>query len=256
MIRTTSRLRPYLDHPSPIPFAHRGGAAEAPENTMAAFQRAVDLGYRYLETDVQVTADGHVLAFHDAVLDRVTDRTGAVGDLPWREVAAARVQGAEPIPLLEDVLGTWPDIRVNIDAKSDAALAPLVDALRRTRAYERVCIASFSDRRLARFRRLTGHQVCTAIGPASVARLRLASWGAAAGPLGGDCAQVPVLYGRVRVVDEAFVAASGAHGTPVHVWTVDEPAEMNRLLDLGIDGIMTDHPTVLKAVMVERGQWS
>lgn len=247
---------PYLEHPGPIAFAHRGGAAEQPENTMVAFEHAIDLGYRYLETDVQVTADGVALAFHDAVLDRVTDRPGVVAELPWREVAAARVNGDHPIPLLEDVLGSWPDARVNIDLKAPAALEPLVDALRRTRSYERVCVASFSDRRLARFRRTTGGQVCTALGPSQVARLLAAGRRLPSGAIGAQCAQVPVLYGRVRIVDERFLAVARERGMPVHVWTVDEAAAMHRLLDLGVDGIMTDRPTLLREVLIERGQWA
>ena len=249
----------YLDHPGPIPFAHRGGASEHPENTMAAFESAVAMGYRYLETDVHATADGVVVAFHDHVLDRVTDRTGRIADLPWSAVNRARVGGRDDqgVPRLEDVLGTWSQVRVNIDAKSDAAVAPLIEVLRHTEAFDRVCVAAFSDRRLARFRRLTGGQVCTSMGPGEIARLRLASWGGVngAGPIGGACAQVPVRYGRVRVVDGRFLAAAHRAGLPVHVWTIDDPVEMNLLLDLGVDGIMTDRPAVLKEELQRRGRW-
>ncbi|MBK9178146.1 MAG: glycerophosphodiester phosphodiesterase [Acidimicrobiales bacterium] len=248
----------YLDHAGPIPFAHRGGAGEHPENTLPAFAAAVALGYRYLETDVHVTADGVLVAFHDHVLDRVTDRTGVVAELPWREVRRARVGGAEPIPLLEDLLGAFPDARVNIDVKHDAAVEPLARTLGRTTALDRVCIGAFSDARLARLRRLGGPHLCTTLGPAEVARLRLASLthrGVAAG-LRGACAQVPVRRGRLVIVDERFVRTSHWAGIPVHVWTVDDPGEMHRLLDLGVDGLMTDRPAVLKAVLTERGTWS
>ena len=244
----------FLDHPGPLAFAHRGGAGEHPENTMAAFAHAVSLGFRYLETDVHVTADGVVVAFHDDVLDRVTDRQGRIGDLPWREVQQARIAN-EPVPLLEEVLGTWPHVRVNIDPKHDASVAPLVDVLRRTRAYDRVCVGGFSNRRLARFRRLTGNQVCTGMGPADIARLRAAALGGFTGPFAAACAQVPIRYGRWQVVDPRFVAAAHRRGLPVHVWTIDDPAEMHRLLDMGVDGIMTDRPAVLRDVLEGRGQW-
>jgi glycerophosphoryl diester phosphodiesterase len=102
---------PFLEHDGPLAFAHRGGAAGGLENSMAAFGRAVDLGYRYLETDVHATADGVLLAFHDSTLDRLTDRRGRVARLPWSEVSRARIGGVEPIPLLEDLLEAWPDIR-------------------------------------------------------------------------------------------------------------------------------------------------
>ena len=252
----------FLDHPGPIPFAHRGGASEHPENTMAAFGAAVALGYRYLETDVHVTADGVVVAFHDDVLDRVTDRTGPIAMLPWAEVRRARVgppvdgSSDQGVPPLEDVLGTWPEVRVNIDAKQDRSVAPLVEVLRRTQAFDRVCVAAFSDRRLARFRRLTGGQVCTSMGPAEIARVRVASLTGRTGPIVAACAQVPVRYGGIRIVDPPFVAAAHRRGVQVHVWTVDEPAEMERLLDLGVDGIMTDRPALLKKVLEQRGQWA
>lgn len=242
----------FLDHAGPIAFAHRGGASEVPENTMAAFDHAVGLGYRYLETDVHVTADGMLVAFHDHLLDRMTDRSGVISALPWAEIRQARVGGTDQaIPLLDDILGTWPGVRVNIDPKHDASVAPLVDVLRRTQSFDRVCVAAFSDRRLARFRRLTGDQVCTGMGPGEIAGLRLA--GVAAG--GAGCVQVPVNFGRIPVVDRRFVTAAHRRGLAVHVWTIDDPAEMARLLDLGVDGIMSDRPAVLKDVMERRGLW-
>jgi glycerophosphoryl diester phosphodiesterase len=246
----------FLDHPGPIAFAHRGGADDFPENTMAAFGHAVGLGYRYLETDVHVTADGLLVAFHDDVLDRVTDRRGRIADLQWSEIRRARVgQGDHAVPLLEDVLTAWPDVRVNIDPKDDASVVPLVETLRRTQAFARVCVAAFSDRRLARFRRMTGGQVCTGMGPAEIGRLRVASIGGVAGPLGGACVQVPVRHGRLLLVDRRFVEGAHRRGLPVHVWTVDDEPEMERLLDLGVDGIMTDRPAVLKDVLERRRQW-
>jgi glycerophosphoryl diester phosphodiesterase len=241
---------PFLDHPGPLPFAHRGGAGDWPENTMPAFEHAVGLGYRYLETDVHVTADGVLLAFHDDRLDRVTDRTGEIGQLPYREVAEARVEGTEPIPVLEDLLGTFPDARVNIDPKHDASVEPLVEVLRRTGAVERVCVGSFSDRRLRRIRGRLGPALCTSLGPAEVARLR-----SGGGARVGGCVQVPERFRGVRVVDPRFVRRAHRSGLQVHVWTVDDRAAMARLLDLGVDGIMTDRPAVLRDVLVERGQW-
>jgi glycerophosphoryl diester phosphodiesterase len=248
---------PFLDWPGPLAFAHRGGASEAPENTMPAFANAVALGYRYLETDVHTTSDGVLVAFHDDRLDRVTDGRGRIAELPWSMVQQARVDGREPIPLLEDLLAAWPAVRVNIDPKHDAAVEPLADVLRRTRAVDRVCIGAFSDRRLARMRELVGPSLCTSMGPRQVALLSaLARSGAGrGGRLVAPCAQVPPRAGKVPVVTAAFVAAAHRRGLQVHVWTVDDPAEMRRLLDLGVDGLMTDRPQVLKEVLEDRGEW-
>jgi glycerophosphoryl diester phosphodiesterase len=252
---------PFLDHDGPLAFVHRGGAGEAQENSWAAFQRAVDLGYRYAETDVQATADGVLLAFHDRSLDRVTDRTGRIDQLPYVEVAQARIGGTEPIPLLEDLLTAFPDVRFNIDAKHPATLRPLVDVLTRTRTLDRVCLASFSDRRLRWLRTALGPAVCTALGPREVGRLKLAS---RTGPLAGLlpdlpptalCVQVPEGPGPLPLVDRRFVDTAHGRGLAVHVWTVDDATAMDRLLDLGVDGIMTDRPEVLREVLLRRGQW-
>ncbi|RJL35366.1 glycerophosphodiester phosphodiesterase [Bailinhaonella thermotolerans] len=252
----------FLDHPGPLPFAHRGGAAEGRENTMSAFAHAVALGYRYLETDAHATADGVLVAFHDRTLDRVTDRRGRIAELPYREVSRARIGGDEPIPLLEDLLGTWPDIRFNIDVKDFPAIAPLAAALRRTNAYDRVCVTSFSERRLAQARRAIGREVCTSLGPQGVAALRMASFTSGYGGLltrlaraGIPCAQVPAGIGALKVTTRAFVRTAHALGMHVHVWTINDTRQMERLLDLGVDGVMTDNVTGLRDVLRKRGQW-
>jgi len=245
----------FLDHPGPIAFAHRGGAGDWPENTMPAFAGAVALGYRYVETDVHVTTDGVVLAFHDDHLDRVTDRRGVIGEMPWSEVREARVGGVEPIVLLEDLLTTWPELRINIDPKHDAVVEPLAELLRRTGSVHRVCVGAFSDRRLAHLRQLLGPGLCTSLGPKAVAGLRIASLGVGRSRTAAACVQVPVGFRRVAIVDDRFVRTSHAMGLPVHVWTIDDPAEMERLLDLGVDGLMTDRPSVLRDVLERRGQW-
>lgn len=250
----------YLDHPGPIPFAHRGFAPDGHENSMAAFAAAVALGYRYVETDVHTTSDGVLVAFHDETLDRVTDGRGPVAAQPWSTVRSARIGGTEPVPLLEDLLGTWPELRVNIDAKADAAVGPLAEAIERTGAHDRVCVASFSDaRRRAVLRRLS-RPVATSAGNAAAAAFRAAAAARSARAVRRalhdvDCLQVPERHRRIPVVTAATVAAAHRAGTPVHVWTVNDPADMRRLLDLGVDGIVTDRADLLREVLEARGQW-
>jgi glycerophosphoryl diester phosphodiesterase len=225
---------------------------------MVAFSRAVGLGYRYLETDVHATSDGVLLAFHDSTLDRVTDRAGTVSQLPWREVRQARIGGVEPIPTLEQLLGAWPDVRVNIDVKAAGAAGPLAEVLRRTGAVDRVCVASFSARRLAAVRRLVGPGLCTALTPGAAALLRLAATSRLAAPLAPrsvPCAQLPPRAGRLTLVTAPLVELAHRHGMVVHAWTVDDPAEMVRLLDLGVDGLMTDELETLRDVLRSRGDW-
>jgi glycerophosphoryl diester phosphodiesterase len=248
---------PFLDWPGPLAFAHQGAHFEGAtgENTMESFEAAVALGYRYLETDAHATTDGVLVAFHDDTLDRLTDRAGAIRDLPWAEVRAARVRGRQGIPLLEDVLTTWPDVRVNIDPKHDAAVDPLIELIRRTGSIDRVCVGAFSDARLARVRSALGNRICTSMGPRQVRRLVLASRGVPGRRPSAACVQVPVKFRRVTIVTERLVAAAHRHDLQVHVWTINDAVEMHRLLDIGVDGIMTDRPDVLKAVLEDRGSW-
>lgn len=262
--------RPFLDWPQPIPFAHRGGAGDHPENTLPAFAAAVDMGYLYLETDVHLTADGVVMAFHDAVLDRVTDRRGPIATLGAAEVESAdagwafsadggrtfphRGRGVR-VPRLDTLLDAWPDVRVNIDPKSDAVVAPLVEVLRRHDAFDRVCVGSFSDARIARVRALSGGRVCTSMGPRATALAWASCRSGRMAHLGADCLQVPVRTRGITLVTPALLRAAHRSGLPVHVWTIDEQAEMERLLDMGVDGLMTDRICTLRDVMQRRDMW-
>lgn len=253
-------LHPFLKHSTPIAFAHRGGASDAPENTMPAFQRAIDLGYIYLETDVHATRDGVLLAFHDDDLSRTCGRPGLISELNYSEVSQARVNGTEPIPLLDDLLSTWPEAHLNIDCKSDQALKPLADRLAKSiwsnDIFERVCIGSFSDKRLVALREQFGAKLCTSMGPREVTKLRLGSWVRRTGKFQNvHAAQVPVSQGPLTIVDKSFITAAHKADIQVHVWTIDDPFEINRLLDLGVDGIMSDRPAILKKIMVERNCW-
>ncbi|MCC9742851.1 glycerophosphodiester phosphodiesterase family protein [Streptomyces sp. MNU89] len=247
---------PFLDHPATLAFAHRGGAADGLENTHAAFRRAVAAGYRYLETDVHATSDGALVAFHDATLDRVTDARGAIAELPWSRVRRARVAGTEPLPLFEELLEEFPEARWNVDVKAEAALAPLIGLLHRTGAWDRVCVGSFSEARVARAQHLGGTHLATSLGTRGVLGLRLRSYRLPArSRRSAVCVQVPERHGRLRVVDRAFVRAAHALGLQVHVWTVNDAGRMAALLDLGVDGIMTDHIETLRTVLTERGAW-
>ncbi len=218
---------------------------------MPAFQYAIDHGYRYVETDVQVTHDGVLVAFHDNDLSRTCGRDARISELPWSEVRTALVDGKAPIPLLEDMLGSWPELRVNIDCKSDAAIDALVAALQRCDALGRVSVGAFSDRRVKRLREKLGPQLCSALGPFETAYLRFGRPQRAA----ANAAQIPVRQGPLKVLTSGLINRAHRLGIKVHVWTIDDANEMNRLLDLGVDGIMTDRPLVLRQVFEARGLW-
>ncbi len=249
---------PYLRASGPIALAHRGGDLDGLENSLAAFTRAVELGYRWLETDLHATADGVLVAFHDDTLDRSTDRRGPIATQSWDAVSQARIGGREPIPRLDELLEAWPAIRWNLDAKEDAVVGPLVEVLRRPGVTERVCVGSFDDGRLTTLRRAVGPGLCTSAAPGEVRRLRIASWLGVLGrcvPVGADCLQIPIEHDGHRLVDARMVAHAHGRGMPVHVWTVNGAAEMERLLDLGVDGIITDRLELAREVLRRRGDW-
>ena len=260
--QVTAHAYRFFDPPF-IAMAHRGGALLPAnlgiENTLAAFANATDLGYRYLETDVHVTADAALVAIHDDVLDRVSDSTGRVGEFSLDELASVRIGGREPIPTMAQLLSEFPGARFNIDLKEDAAVVPLARLLDAAEAGERVCVGSFSDARLRRFRDLTGGRIATSAGPAAVAYTavtpllpRLVNTPAAA-------FQVPVthtLAGReMRILTPRFIDTAHRRGMKVHVWDVDDAGQMRRLIALGVDGIITDAVDVLKDVLVGVGRW-
>jgi len=257
----------YLDavHEQPgsvLAFAHRGGAyhpeVEGLENTMTAFRHAVDLGYTYLETDVHATRDGGLFAFHDSALDRVTEHRGALAEMTSAEVGRALISGRESIPTMAALLEEFPRARFNIDIKSESAVGPLADLVRATAAHDRICVGSFSQRRINRFRLLAGGRVAVAAGPREVALLRLSPHASLARLLlrgHAPVLQIPVRRKGVRVLTPGLLRRAHALGMHVHVWTIDDPQEMHALLDLGVDGMMTDRTDLLRDVLVARGQW-
>ncbi|MCP2180234.1 glycerophosphoryl diester phosphodiesterase [Prauserella alba] len=253
---------PYLDDTFPRALAHRGwhvGELDGLENSLPAFRRAAEEGYRYVETDVHATSDGVVVVHHDALLDRTTDGTGPIAEQSWDAVRRAKIDGRVAVSRLEDVLEELPDVRFNIDVKADDAVGPFVRVLERNGAFDRVAAAAFSDSRLARLRALGGDRLLTACGPRSVAVLWANGWVPfvrLGGMSRGSMAQVPRRQGRMTVVDRAFVRAARSAGVEVHVWTVDDADEMRSLLDQGVHGLITDRPDVLRDVLQERGAWA
>ena len=239
---------------------------------MAAFEGAVGLGYRHLETDVQATSDGVLAVFHDDMLSPTSDLYGRISEMTWSEVSRSRVDG-EPIPRLEELLDAFDDVRISIDPKTDAAVEPLIDALGRPGVLERVCIGSFSDERLERVDEAHGDAVCLSFSPREIARLQVLSMAgrparpdrsARSGspsrrrrirPFRGRIASIPLRRGPIPLATRRLVDYAHRNGVAVHVWTIDDPAEMDRLLDINVDGIMTDEPKVLLDVLSARGQW-
>ncbi|EUA14616.1 glycerophosphoryl diester phosphodiesterase family protein [Mycobacterium kansasii 732] len=245
----------------PIAMAHRGFTSfRLPKNSMAAFHEAVKLGFRYLETDVRATRDGVAVILHDRRLPLASGVSGAIDQLSWRQASAADLGSGEPIPTLEELLVTFPDARVNIDIKAESAIEPTVEVIERLKVHDRVLIASFSDRRRQRAVRLLTQRVASAAGTgAFMAFMAARSAGRRAYAQrmlrDSDCVQLPPRLGGVPVITPALLRAMHASGRQVHAWTIDDPAAMHALLDIGVDGIITDRADLLREVLTSRGQW-
>jgi len=257
--------RPYLAG-SPMLVAHRGGAALAPENTMVAFRRAIDVwGADMLEMDVQLTADGEVVVIHDRTVDRTTDGAGPVARMTLEEIRSLDAgyrfvddQGRHPfrgtgitVPTFEEVLVSCPSVRLTVEVKDPAAAGPLADAVARHAAEVRVLIASEHERRRRGARGYAG--------PWGASRWQvLTFWLTHRLPGGGpytpeaDVLQIPEWWKGRRIVTPRLVEQAHRRNLPVQVWTVDDVDTMQRLLDWGVDGIQTDRPDLLAGVLTER----
>jgi glycerophosphoryl diester phosphodiesterase len=247
----------YLDSPGPIALAHRGGGDRRFENTMRAFDDAVSLGYRYIETDLRATSDGVVLTYHDAEVEHPDHaRRPKLAELTYAEVRRTRVGGSEEVPRLVDVLAAYPGTRFNIDFKDRRAVAPAIDVLRATNAWKRVCLASFSRSRLTAARALVPAGTCSSASAGEGVVRRLAP----RRPVPRDglpyqVLQVPFRIAGRRFLTPAFVRAAHDAGLKVHAWTINSVAEMDELLDVGVDGIITDETATLRSRLEARGAW-
>ena len=280
-------MNPWLDR-RVVAYAHQGGAREAPSSTLYAFRAALAAGATALEMDVHATSDGHLVVCHDATVDRTTNGHGAIAELTLAEVQSLDnaywfvpgevvspgrpdsdypLRGRAPkdvefrVPLLEEVLEAFPGVVLNLDIKQTApAVRPYEEALARLlQRYGRsddVIVASFNDAATTAFAALAP-EVATSPGTMGVgAFVGAIHRGEEPPPMRHAALQVPTQVAGVVIVDEAMVHASHGAGVAVHVWTIDDRSEMDRLLALGVDGIMSDRPTVVVAAVQEAGlEW-
>ena len=247
--------------------AHRGGEGVWPSNTLYAFQQAAALGADVLELDIHATADGALVVRHDPFVESTTDGQGYISQLTQAQIKRLdagytwTADGGQSfpyrglgitIPTLEEVLAAFPNLRLNIDIKPEdpAVVVALVDLLHRNDRVSQVMVGSFHDRQLKLFRKLcpdaaTAAGVRETLGLFVLYKLGLSAFFRAR----AQAFQVPECYGRLRLVTPGFIRAAHAHGMQVHIWTVDDEADMRQLIEWGVDGIITDYPGRLKAVL-------
>lgn len=256
-----------VEHVLPLAVAHRGGNEIAHENTLEAFQDAIDVGYRRIETDVHFTRHGELLAIHGQTIDgseaietgveayvHLGERAIRIADLTRADRQAIAHDGLS-IPTLEEALSLDREVYWNIDAKRPEAVAPLLAVLRRLDAFARVTLASFDEWSIRQLRAWAPKGTQTSLVEREIRKLyltRFLPWDPVHFPK-QTRAQVPSTYGKRRIVTRAFVRTAHRHGIPVDVWTINDQQEMEHLLDMGVDGMMTDALRTLKTVLEARG---
>lgn len=257
----TQAVKPYLDNRVPLAIAHRGFSRDGLENSLLAFKNAQELGYQYLETDINTTADGVTVVFHDASLDRTTDKVGVIAELPFAVVSQARIGGREGIATLREFFQALPNARFNIDVKDQGSENALVELMEEFGLHERVCVASFSDKRRRRVLSRLTKPVTSSPGKGLLIKyfllFRFLPLRAVQALMrDADVLQIPVTFKGLKIVTKNSVARAHKQGLKVHVWTINDASEMHKLFDLGVDGIMTDRADILADVMRQRGYWS
>ena len=237
-------MKTYLHYDGLTVLAHRGGADESFENTLESFDYSKSLGCKFIETDVQVSADGIPYIFHDDDLKRVLNISSRFDSLSSQEIDKLKIFDQYRIPKLEEALNEFPEISFQIDFKTDGVVAPALDVIKKTKSFERVCVASFNSERLKRVRS-TYPDLCISMGPNEVIKTLISSFGLYKGAIDGDCLQIPIRYYGVRVVTKRFVKYLKSKGLKIMVWTINDVKTFEYLIELKVDGIITDKPKLL-----------
>ena len=245
-------MHPFFQDFSFYGFVHRGGDEVETENTIEAFEYSANLGFIFMETDVQATKDNHIVIFHDSTLKRMAGINKTISDLTLDDVRSIELKDGGRIPLLSEALESFPGLRFNIDIKTEDALVNSVKIVKDMNCLNRTCLASFSSARLNRIRKLAGPNVCTSSGQMDIFKMMCSSIGIKFKKTQGHCAQIPRRQWGVPVLTNRFIQIARNENKLVHVWTIDDKQQMLNLIELGVDGLMTDKPSVLKEAMMEK----
>ena len=241
-------IHPYLDVPGVAISAHRGGSIEAPENTIESFEYSIELGSSYIETDVQLSSNGIPYIFHDDDLKRLFGKNIIFNSLHSDEIDELKLFDKYKIPTLESTLQKFPDTLFQIDVKTDEVVLPTMEVIKKTNSTDKVCIASFSSKRLKQVHKLYP-EICLSMGPFEVMKLLLASFGLYRNKVPGNCLQIPIYQYGIKLVTKRFINYIHSIGLKIHVWTINDEDTMQKLIDLGVDGIITDRPKTLKDLL-------
>ena len=245
-------MKDYLNFSGLAVMAHRGGSLEAPENTIESFKYAIEIGSDIIETDIQLSSDGVPYIFHDDDLKRIPGIEKNFNDLLASEIDELNIFGDFKIPTLEETLKQFPDTKFQIDFKTDEVVDPAIEIINKLpHVKKNLCIASFSSQRLQKIKSKLS-DVTYSMGPHEVLKLLLKSFGIYRGEVGGDCLQIPIYRYGIKIVTKRFVDFCKRENIKISVWTINSTEEMDYLIDLDVDGIITDKPKALINLLASR----
>ena len=237
-------MKRYLEYDGLKVLAHRGGAEESFENTLESFEYSQSIGCEFIETDVQASSDGVPYIFHDDDLKRILNKSVKFNELSSKEIDELQIFEKYKIPKLSETLIQFPNLLFQIDFKTDEVVDPALNVIHELNVMDRVCIASFSSNRLNKVRSLNS-ELCISMGPSEVLKTFLSSWNLYKGEIVGDCLQIPIRYYGLKIVTKRFVDFVHSKGLKIMVWTINDVKTFKYLIDLGVDGIITDKPKLL-----------
>jgi len=245
-------MKDYLNYNGLAVMAHRGGSLEAPENTIESFKYAIEIGSDIIETDIQLSSDGVPYIFHDDDLKRIPGIEKNFNDLLASEIDELNIFGDFKIPTLEETLKQFPDTKFQIDFKTDEVVDPAIEIINKfPHIKKNLCVASFSSQRLQKIKSKLS-DVTYSMGPHEVLKLLLKSFGIYRGEVGGDCLQIPIYRYGIKIVTKRFVDFCKRENIKISVWTINSTEEMDYLIDLDVDGIITDKPKALINLLASR----
>lgn len=237
-------MKSYLNYSGVAVLAHRGGSLESYENTIESFHYSKNIGCKFIETDVQLSSDGIPYIFHDDTFLRLLGKNIIFNSLDSSEIDKLRLFENHPIPKLDTVLKTFPDLYFQIDVKTDEVALPTLEVIKKNNAMNRVCIASFSSKRLQNVYKKYP-EICLSMGPNEVLKMLLSSFGLYRKSIIGDCLQIPIYQYGIKLVTKRFVEFVHKKGLKICVWTINDETTFKNLIDIGVDGIITDKPKLL-----------
>ena len=245
----------YMNSSNIVPIAHRGASLVATENSFESFRKAFDLGYRIIETDIHSSKDGTAYIFHDNTLERLTGENLKISDLKDVDIDSLKVNKSSIIPRLSNVFEEFPEGLFNLDAKTWEATIPITNTVKKMACSSRVCIGSFNDKHIDAIIRELGVETCHSMGTSNVFKFYLGAQLGIKQNFTAQCIQLPIKQFGISLITQKILRHARKLGIKIHFWTINNSGLIQKLLELDVDGIMTDDCILLKTIMEKKHKW-